>query len=253
MKATQTTLTPALAQALLQRNPNNRNLSMARAKVLAASITRGEWAANGESIIVDSNGNLLDGQHRCMAVILANQAINTLLVEGVDPSAFATIDLGKQRSAADLLSVAGESYTHDLSSALTTLDMILNNRARREKLTFLQRQAFLAQHPELRHSVEVAQHGNFIARSVAAAVHYLAAQKYGEPFATKWLRDLNALKFDEPQRLLAKALQNARSAGARVTDTRWVCGITLKAIRNSYTNANVRFLKFGEEESYPVL
>jgi hypothetical protein len=253
MKATQITLTPALAQMLLDKNPNNRTLSVKRAKVLAAAITRGEWAANGESIILDTDGNLLDGQHRCMAVIIANQAISTLFVEGVCSSAFATIDLGKQRSSSDLLAISGEGHSHDLSSAITTLEMILNNRPRREQLTFLQRQAFLEKHPDLRHSIDVSQCGNFVPRSIAAAVHYLAAKKYGEPFATQWIRDLNLLKFDEPQRLLARALQNARSAGARVTNTRWVCGVGLKAIRASHDNLNLRFLKFTEEESYPVL
>jgi hypothetical protein len=253
MKAKQTTLTPALAQALLNKNPNNRSLSIARAKVLAASIARGEWMANGESIIVDADGNLLDGQHRCLAVILADQPISTLLVEGVDSAAFATIDLGKQRSSSDLLAISGEAQSHDLSSAITTLDMILNDRPRRERLTFLQRKSFLAQHPELRRSVEIVQCGNFIARSVAAAVHYLSAKKHGETFADKWIRDLNALKFDEPQRLFARALQNARSAGTRVTDARWVCGLALKSIRASHTNSGLRFLKFGDEETYPVL
>jgi hypothetical protein len=253
MKATQIELTPFLAQRLLDKNPKNRSLSVVRAKVLAATIARGEWMSNGETIIVDTDGNLLDGQHRCMAVIIAEQSIPTLLVEGVSSSAFATIDLGKQRSASDLLAIAGEDRTHDLSSAITTLDMILNNRPRRERLTFLQRQAFLSDHPELRRSVEVAQAGNFIARSVSAAVHYLAAQKYGPDFADKWIRDLNSLKFDESQRLFARALQNARSAGSRITDARWTCGIALKSIKASYHSTMLRFLKFGDEESYPVL
>jgi hypothetical protein len=105
MKATQITLTPALAQMLLEKNPNNRRLSEQRAIHLANAIRRGEWQLNGESVIVSEDGSLLDGQHRCRAVVIAEMAIPVILVEGVPSKAFTTIDIGEKRSIGQIFQI----------------------------------------------------------------------------------------------------------------------------------------------------
>jgi len=51
---------------------------------------------------------MVDGQHRCLAVIEANQAVETLLVTGLPTNARDVIDLNaRPRSVADILQLAG--------------------------------------------------------------------------------------------------------------------------------------------------
>ena len=253
MKATQITLTPAIAKKLLEHNPSNRPLSQPRAKRIAESISRGEWLANGETIIVDVNGALIDGQHRCLAVVIAGIPIQTLFVEGVCPDAFATIDSGHARTDANRFSISGEANTSDLSSALAKLHMYINNLSKRESLTFLQRQNLLNEHPSMRKSVAIVNTSRVLTRSVAAACHYISMCAHGEQFANKWMHDFIEMNFDEPMRLLARSIANARGNQKRMVDTKWLIGITLRAIQASRKGTPIKLLRFGTEESYPVL
>lgn len=110
-------LTPSLAAELLQNNLRNRPLSRAIVKAYAEAMRQGHWQANGTSIVIDTNNNMIDGQHRCAAVVLAGVAITIILVTGVDPDAFKTLDAGKKRTASDSLSVLGEKHANNLAAA----------------------------------------------------------------------------------------------------------------------------------------
>lgn len=100
-------LTPALAAELLASNDVNRPLSRAILTEYTDAIKRGEWKLNGEPIIVSAGGKLLDGQHRCNAVIRAKRSILTYRIDGIEKEAFATIDCGKRRNSSDVLSIGG--------------------------------------------------------------------------------------------------------------------------------------------------
>ena len=100
-------LTPEVATALLGQNTSNRNISPIWVTFLAKTITRGEWQLNGQPLVVSDKGDLLDGQHRCLAVIKAGVAIQVLLVEGAAADSFATMDHNKSRSYANVLEARG--------------------------------------------------------------------------------------------------------------------------------------------------
>lgn len=97
------TLTPAMAAALLTANPDNRRINQKAVEVFAADIVAGRWAFNGEAIVVADTGELNDGQHRCAAVVLAGQGIETLFVAGVPRESRTTTDMGRQRTTGDFL------------------------------------------------------------------------------------------------------------------------------------------------------
>lgn len=123
MKAT---ITPELAQAMLETiNGENRPLSHARVKQYADVLTRGQYVFNGESIQVgvkpDNTLVLLNGQHRLSASVAAGIAFDTVLVLGLPHNVFSTIDRGKTRSYADVLSVAGYKNTHNIQPAARIL------------------------------------------------------------------------------------------------------------------------------------
>lgn len=100
------TITPAMATKMLEHNSMNRNLIQERVARYAQLIRNSEWLANGESIIIASDGNVLDGQHRLWAIIEADMSIEIMVVRGVNPDTYATIDTGAQRSAAHAITIA---------------------------------------------------------------------------------------------------------------------------------------------------
>lgn len=86
-------------------NPRNRKRSESLVRRIRDSILGGRWQVNGEPVIFASDGTLLDGQHRLFAIVAAGIAVPVLVVRGVDPSAFSTLDQGKIRNRADVLSI----------------------------------------------------------------------------------------------------------------------------------------------------
>jgi hypothetical protein len=58
------TITPEQAAIWLTRNRRNRPIRRTRVARYADAMRRGHWRVNGEAVIFDSEGNLLNGQHR---------------------------------------------------------------------------------------------------------------------------------------------------------------------------------------------
>jgi len=107
-------ITPADAARLLENGRMNRPLSESRARKLAARIRQGKWIANGETIILDYEGNMIDGQHRCRACVIAGKSFDGYMIflpksSGKHAAAeFDTIDSeSARRTAGDRLAELG--------------------------------------------------------------------------------------------------------------------------------------------------
>ncbi len=98
-----TLITPERAEKILERNSINRPVIKSSVTFLVKAIMTGQFKYNGESVIISSKGNLLDGQHRLLACIRTNTPIEVELVEGVLEETMSTIDTGKARTAGDVL------------------------------------------------------------------------------------------------------------------------------------------------------
>ena len=107
---------PAMAEEMLKSNTSNRNLRPRDVQAYANEITMGRWKLNGESIKFDWNGNLLDGQHRLHAVVLAGKPITIYVVWDLPPETFPTIDQGIKRTASDILGLAGVANSSSSAS-----------------------------------------------------------------------------------------------------------------------------------------
>lgn len=94
-----------LAEAWLERNTTNRRLSDDIVQKYAADMREGRWHYDGSPIRFDRDGRLLDGQHRLWAIIESQTEQKFLVVSGLETRAFVTIDTGKRRSVADILSI----------------------------------------------------------------------------------------------------------------------------------------------------
>lgn len=98
---------PLSAQELLDHQVKNRPLNEAEAARIAQSIDHGHWEPNGESMVLDQQGRLLDGQTRCRGVVLANRPIVVYVVHGVASKVFDSIDQGRARTGAHIAAILG--------------------------------------------------------------------------------------------------------------------------------------------------
>ena len=110
-------ITPELAEQWLEWNGGNRRLSMPHVIKLSKEIEAGNWMLNGQCLVFSDEGNLLDGQHRLGAIAYTGKSILTDVRFGVDPESFKTIDQGKKRNAADVLSIEGLSNSSHVAAA----------------------------------------------------------------------------------------------------------------------------------------
>lgn len=108
-------LTPAVAQYLLDLNPDNRTASKTRVDMYARDITEGRWQMNGESIIISRDGFLNDGQHRCLAVCKAGTPIPAMFVFGVDRESRKTTDMGSAKNAGNFIAMDGVTNASTVS------------------------------------------------------------------------------------------------------------------------------------------
>lgn len=110
-------LNPGVAADILRRNPDNRNVSQGRVEFYAKDMRAGDWAENGEAIIISRDGQLNDGQHRLNALIDANIVLPFLFVFGVDRESRVTVDQGAARTAGDFLAMDGVKYSKNAATA----------------------------------------------------------------------------------------------------------------------------------------
>lgn len=114
------TVTPQLAQMLLEQNADNRKIRPNKLNQLKADMNANRFKLNGEAIIVAKTGELNDGQHRLRAIVETNKPQDMLLTFGVERESRLTVDTGAARSAGDHLAVAGWPYASTISTVART-------------------------------------------------------------------------------------------------------------------------------------
>lgn len=104
MKTTIETITPALAKEYLEKNAiNNRHLRPSHIEALATAMRRGEWILSHQGIAFNTNGKLIDGQHRLWAIIKYGFPVQINVTRGALPESFLVDDLGLKRTVTDVL------------------------------------------------------------------------------------------------------------------------------------------------------
>lgn len=182
------TITPELAQELLDKhNSRNRPLTPSNWKKLAKHILDGTYQLNGEAMIIDWDHELTNGQHTLTAVVETGVAIEKVVVFGLDPETFTTLDGGKLRKLDDVLAVDGEAHARELAIAVRLAYILVNNLkvSNMGRLEFDEARSFLSSHPGLRDSVsfilEMETPASYvISPGYAAALHYLMTQAVEE-------------------------------------------------------------------------
>ena len=106
---------PPMAKRVLERNTRNRPVSELHIGRLRQEMLSGRWRYNGEAIKWSVNNELLDGQHRLLALASLDDSISLpfLVVRGLPTDTQDTMDQGRTRSAGDQLSIDGLTGASD--------------------------------------------------------------------------------------------------------------------------------------------
>ena len=175
------TITPAKAQKWLDTRASNRPLSEPHAKRLAAAIQNGEWEVNGETVKFNLRDEMVDGQHRCQAVVIAQRPIQSFVTRGLSDSTFDTIDIGRPRTLPAIFAKHGERNYKLLAGATTWLWRHVNAYTSKGGTScprIHEAIDLLGSHPTLRDSVSFIGNHKFriMSPTIAACLHYLFSE-----------------------------------------------------------------------------
>lgn len=219
-------ITPGDAQQLLDSQGANRPLTASNAQALARVIENGDWAENGEALIFDEDGKLMDGQHRLRGCVLANKSIISYCVFDIPRRFFSTLDDGRKRTGADTLAIAGVKHAA-ITSAIARICVICESgsvagfgRSVPNKIT----QAYVKKHKDVEKSAAFVSNIKDINAIVAPAlvgyVHLMAARhnpRKADEFVEKLVSG-EGLAAGDPILLLRNRLISIRAGDAnRIT------------------------------------
>lgn len=103
-------ITPKMAKEMLERNmKNNRRVNHETVNRYARIMKAGGWNLTHQGIAFDTDGFLVDGQHRLRAIVQANVPVEMMVtydVEHHEGEAF-TIDAGRRRTTLNIMQISG--------------------------------------------------------------------------------------------------------------------------------------------------
>jgi hypothetical protein len=176
-------ITPRKAEKWFDNQPRNRRVVKSQVDRIARSILAGGYEVNGETMKFNRAGQMLDGQHTCLAVIATGVSVWRWAIFGVDDDARKVMDRNKRRDFKDDLDIGGESSTQALASATRMMFYFDRNGrmgVRGNGVDTLELEPVLERHPRLRESVGVGRALNSAdvryPHSIGVALHYVLAR-----------------------------------------------------------------------------
>lgn len=111
-------VSPDDARALLEQNKHNRNVNQNLVIHYARAMRDGLWNFDATPIRLAPDGELLDGQHRLLAVVVSKTTQRFSVWFNIDPATQSTMDTGRKRTFSDALAIAGEKQTAVLATVI---------------------------------------------------------------------------------------------------------------------------------------
>jgi len=115
------TITPEIAERLLENNPGNRVVGKPLLRAMMADLVGRRWQTNGETIKVSVDGELNDGQHRLNAIVQSGVPMRSWVMFGLPRDSRLTVDMGKPRSPGDYLTMGGVKNANTAATVARTL------------------------------------------------------------------------------------------------------------------------------------
>lgn len=175
---------PEMAREYLSTMGPNRRINRRRMKLYKDIILRDEWELTHQGIAFDSNGQLIDGQHRLMAIVQTGVTLPMLVTRGLAPGSQRAVDGGLLRGNRDQLDILNIEQAADLAPALAVLyrlfladQMPIRERRFNKNVspTKAEVEAMVYAHPEMARFLEVGRRlGKTIGvpKSVMSGVRY---------------------------------------------------------------------------------
>ena len=117
-------ISPQKAREFLATSRGNRPISTVTVNKYASVMKNGGWLLNGQCIIFDTEGHLMDGHHRLNAVIKASTPVPFGVLRGVPSVSFTTIDCGRQRTAGHVLAMSGVKNYNSVCAISTAVHVL---------------------------------------------------------------------------------------------------------------------------------
>lgn len=140
-------VTPDMAKQFLATQENNRHVSSKHVREIALDMMKGSWRRSPQPICFDVNGKLIDGQHRMLALIMANVTLPFFVVRNVPVESADHIDCGRPRNILDRLKI-GHKELYWISQSDTSIANILSYCWRSMMPTQDEKAKWLRQHQE---------------------------------------------------------------------------------------------------------
>lgn len=252
-------ITPEMAAEYLQHNTSNRVPQRGRIRQIADEIEAGRWQLNGETIKFSLTGQLLDGQHRLYACVLAAQPITTWVVRGLPVEVFGTIDTGKRRTGADTLSRLGIKHYAAVSAALAVVRRIEGALGWTARITNAEISELYEQHRGIERSVDRYYKCAILAGSLASALHYLQHRTRPALADEFWERIMDGVGImpGQPVYVLRNRLIKAMTSRSRL-NSEYAAAIAIKAWNHTVRGrTDVAVLHWGRDpnrpEEFPVI
>lgn len=182
-------ISPAKAQAMLDLLAEPLPTDVAfedKVKVYSRSMAGLNWPLNGDPIIFDVNGRLVDGRARLLACVRAGVGFPSIVFHGVSVEATATLEAHLRRTPKDILGINGEAYPMALATAWPVIVSYLNaddrrfyRMSRRPQLGSNEIEALTERYPAVRESGRKASESGAVkvlGVSAATAAHYLMSR-----------------------------------------------------------------------------
>lgn len=116
-------ITPNVARAFLAANKGNRGVRRPNVDKLVRDMQAGNFMITGDALRFDTDGRLIDGQHRCYAIAESGIPQLTLVITGLDPRVQTVIDNQAKRTGSDALKMSGQDKNIGVLAAMARLDI----------------------------------------------------------------------------------------------------------------------------------
>jgi hypothetical protein len=203
-----TDVTAELAEEWLKENVGNRRLRMFTVEKYAADMVAGRWMLSTDVIGFDTTGRLIQGQHRLMAVIVANEqkpgiSVPMLIGFGFPPGSFDVLDQGTIRGVGTVLGTHGVTNVNIVAATARQLlfyDKFPNNIWRgNESISRVEVLDFAMENREMLHEAQAIPYGvgmrSVFNRTSMTVLHFLVMRDSAN--ADRWDEWMRAVSHGE--------------------------------------------------------
>lgn len=248
-------ISPELAEILLSRNANNRPINNQNVTYIVKEIANGNWKLNGESIKIDKEGNLIDGQHRLAAIIKSSTTLSMFIMSGFNSDVFTVLDVGRKRQGSDALSIHGVLNASVAAATIKHINQFVNGSysetgSASRTISNQKMVDFYNENPEIAHSVTFGKKYNvgcngILTPSLIAAFHFLFSKKSvadAETFLSKLCTGVG-LESDSPINVLRNRLISSKTDARQSLKQSGVVKYTITAWNKYRRNERCKLLR----------